>query len=141
MLKYLRSTWSHNENPYLKIGPFKLEYLHQNPEIVLIHDFASETQTDEIIEKARGQTKSTPYISNGVEKSYSKKRTSKVMYMNELLVPEVMKVSTKIEMITKLFLKSDQYASENYQAMNYGIGGKISSHVDTMGIRFDEKCR
>ena len=56
------------------------------------------------------------------------------MYMNENLVPEAMVLSRKIEFVTKLKLSHEQYASENFQIMNYGIGGKISGHVDSPGV-------
>ena len=56
------------------------------------------------------------------------------MYMNENLVKEAETISKNIELITKTYLKNDQYASENFQVMNYGIGGKISGHVDTVGL-------
>lgn len=43
------------------------------------------------------------------------------------------KVSDRIEAAMRFKLYSDQFASENYQTMNYGIGGTISGHVDSMG--------
>ena len=55
------------------------------------------------------------------------------MYMNEKLVPEAMVLSKKIELATRFRLYHEKYASENFQIMNYGIGGKISGHVDTGG--------
>ena len=128
-----------HEIPFLKLGPFKVEFLHQRPDILVTHDFASQKDTNDIIAVAKGRTKSTPYIENGVSKTFSRKRTSKVMYMNDLLVPEAQKISRNIELLTKLFLKSDQYASENFQVMNYGIGGKISYHTDTLGLKFGNK--
>ena len=69
------------------------------------------------------------------EESYSKLRTSKVMYMNELLVPEVMRLSKKVEQVTRFKLKDDKYGSENFQVMNYRIGGRISTHLDSVGGR------
>ena len=89
-----------------------------------------------MIAVAKGRTISTPYLENGKSKTFSKKRTSKVMYMNELLVHEAQKISRNIELLTKLHLKSDLYASENFQVMNYGVGGKISYHTDTLGLKF-----
>ena len=67
------------------------------------------------------------------ETSFSKGRTSKVMYMNEKLVPEAMVLSKKIELATRFKLYHEKYASENFQVMNYGIGGKISGHADSQG--------
>ena len=84
---------------------------------------------------ARGQMKSTPYL-NGKdlnEDSFSKLRTSKVMYMNEKLVPMAMDFSRKVTQITRYRLKEEKFASENYQIMNYGIGGRISMHLDSVG--------
>ena len=59
------------------------------------------------------------------------------MYMNERLVPEAEVMSIKAEQITKLNLYNEQFASENYQIMNYGIGGKISGHIDSPGIIYE----
>ena len=82
----------------------------------------------------------TPYVLGGLDKStsgktalFSRLRTSKIMYMNEVLVPQAMDLSRKIGQITRFRLKEEVYASENFQVMNYGIGGRISSHMDTVG--------
>ena len=141
LVKTLHCTIIHHENPFFKLGPFKLELLHQDPEIGLIHDFVSQKQCTDVMNLAKGKMKSTPYVTKGVENGYSNKRTSKVMYMNELLVPEANKLSRNIEWITRMKLKSDQYSSENFQVMNYGIGGKISSHVDSLGIRYGAESK
>ena len=55
--------------------------------------------------------------------------------MNELLVPEAMRLSKKVEQVTRFKLKDDKYGSENFQVMNYGIGGRISTHLDSVGGR------
>ena len=58
--------------------------------------------------------------------------------MNEKLVPSAMTISRRIELATKLKLYNERYASENYQVMNYGIGGKITPHTDSMAVKFDK---
>ena len=40
-------------NPYLRLGPFKYERLHSNPEIGLFHDFASNFEMENLKAKAR----------------------------------------------------------------------------------------
>ena len=55
--------------------------------------------------------------------------------MNEQLVPEAMRLSKKVEQVTRFKLKDDKYGSENFQVMNYGIGGRISTHLDSVGGR------
>ena len=61
--------------------------------------------------------------------------------MNELFVSEAKGISKNIELVTKTTLKSERYASENFQIMNYGIGGKISGHVDTVGLTFENSSK
>ena len=129
-------TWLHQNHPYLRLGPFKHEILHQNPEIAIIHGLASSKEVQNIQNFSRGKMKSTPYTSNGSYDNFSKGRTSKVKYANERLVPEAMVLSKKIELATKFNLYHEDYASENYQIMNYGIGGKITNHVDETGFIF-----
>ena len=83
--------------------------------------------------------KSTPFRVEKMEKSYTTLRTSKVMYMNEKLVPSAMDFSRKVSQITRCKMKEEKFASENYQIMNYGIGGKISMHADSDGNYFFSK--
>ena len=116
------------------MGPFKLEYQSKNPEVSIVHDFASPKELHAIKNLARGHMKSTPYISGAEEESYSKERTSKVIYMNEKLVPAAMRLSTKVEQVTRYKMKDEKYGSENFQVMNYGIGGRISTHLDSVGM-------
>lgn len=62
--------------------------------------------------------------------SFSRQRTSKIMYINELLDSSALILSRKISQVTRYKLKTDKFASENFQVMNYGIGGRISYHLD-----------
>ena len=48
-----------------------------------------------------------------------------------------MKISDRIEVATNANVKSEKFASENYQIMNYGLAGKITPHMDTVGVKFD----
>ena len=131
--KNLKCIWLNHGNPYLKLGPWNYEWLHQNPEIALVHNLISENESLRMRELARGKMKSTPYTIGGEETTFSKGRTSKVMYMNEKRVPIAMAISKKIELATRFKLSHEQFASENFQVMNYGIGGKISGHTDSAG--------
>ena len=132
--KGLKCVFLHHNHPYLRLGPFKFEMLHQNPEIAILHQFASSVEVEKIKNLARGRMKSTPFVSQDAVHKSSKKRTSKVMYMNEKLVPAAMVISKKIERATKFTLYNEQFASENYQVMNYGTGGKITPHIDSHSI-------
>ena len=135
MEKKLKCILLHHKNPYLKLGPFKLDLKHQNPEIALFHDFGSPKETNQMIDLVKGNMKSTPYDQHGELVDFTKDRTSKMKWINESLVPEAMPMvfSKRIELAMKLNLRSEPWASENFQIMNYGIGGKISGHVDEGG--------
>ena len=137
MTKKFRCYWLHHNDSYLRIGPFKLEIQHQSPEIAQIHDFISESEINAIKNIVRGKMQSTPYFIKGSNERFSKARTSKIKFLNEILVPEAMVISKRIELLTKLRLYHDMFSSENYQVMNYGIGGKISPHVDSQGQLFN----
>ena len=106
----MKCVFLNHQDPYLLLGPFKFEQKHSNPEIGLLHDFISVNESINVQNLARGKMKSTPYISKGDSKDFSKDRTSKVMYMNELLVPEAMAMSKKIELATQFQLKHEKFA-------------------------------
>ena len=128
----------HHGNPYHRLGPFKYELLHLDPEIGLYHQLISAQESENVKDLARGKMRSTPYVVDSKNEPFSKSRTSKVMYMNEKLVKEAMAMSNKVEWATRFRLKDEKYGSENYQVMNYGIGGKITPHVDSPGVTLNE---
>ena len=128
----------HHGNPYHRLGPFKYELLHLDPEIGLYHQLISVQESENVKDLARGKMRSTPYVVDSKNEPFSKSRTSKVMYMNEKLVKEAMAMSNKVEWATRFRLKDEKYGSENYQVMNYGIGGKITPHVDSPGVTLNE---
>ena len=104
----------HHNNPYMKLGPFKYELLHPGPEIGYLHDFVSSSETEAIKTHASGKMKSTPYKSDSKYTSYSRYRTSKVMYINDNMHTEARKISDKIEQVTHTVLKKTKIGKVNY---------------------------
>ena len=86
------------------------------------------------MKEAKRYLKTTPYNFLGKAREYSSSRTSKVMYLNEKLNMDAMKVSKSIEIATDFRLSNEKFASENFQIMNYGIGGRIAPHLDSSKI-------
>ena len=127
----LRCRFIHHGNPYLLLGPFKFELLHQEPEIGLLHEFAHPDEMMAIRYKNQKKMHATPYVSKG-RQGTSKERTSKVFYINEMVDPEAMPLSKRIELVTRLSMRK----GEKFHVMNYGIGGKITPHFDTAGINY-----
>lgn len=122
----------------MKLGPFKYETLNAKPDVGLIHDMFDETELERVKSQSRGRMKTTPYMQKGSAKDYSTSRTSKVFYLNEIYVQDAMTLSKRIQLATKFKLKDDKYGSENYQVMNYGMGGRISGHVDSVNSDDDQ---
>ena len=76
--------------------------------------------------------RSTPLLLTEKVASYTQYRTSKVMYMNEEIYPTANTFSARLNLALK-FNVTSRFGSENYQVMNYGLGGTIISHLDSTG--------
>ena len=70
--KNLDCIFLHHEDPFLKIGPFKYEFLNKGPSIGLVHDMISNKHTERIKENAKSTLKSTPYNSGEGYSTYSR---------------------------------------------------------------------
>ena len=68
----MKCLWLDHKNPFLKIGPFKYERLHENFEIGLIHELITVEESYTIRKLSKGKMKSTPYVKSNKEKVYSK---------------------------------------------------------------------
>lgn len=129
----------HHNNSYLRLGPFKLEHLHHEPQIGIIRQFAEKSEIEPLKHLTKGQMVSTPLQMGSNYETYTNARTSKVKYVNELHEPAAKTISKKISLATRFLMKTDQYASENFQVMNYGIGGRIIGHTDSRGDTEDRQ--
>ena len=43
------------------------------------------------------------------------------------------KLSKRIQFVTRFKINEEKYASENFKVMNYGLGGTIQIHWDSVG--------
>ena len=77
--------------------------------------------------------KSTPLKVQGNLDAYTRFRTSKVMYMNEAVYSVAHAISRNVDLAMKFNVSEAKHGSENYQVMNYGMGGSIISHLDSLG--------
>ena len=53
LVKVLKCVFLNHGNPYLKLAPFKFEFLSFGPEVGYVHDFVSQTEIKEIKKDAR----------------------------------------------------------------------------------------
>ncbi|XP_059085836.1 prolyl 4-hydroxylase subunit alpha-1-like [Tigriopus californicus] len=124
---------SHFGNPGSYLSPFKYEQLQSSPLVGMFHDFASEFQTSALKEASKVRLKTTPLNVQNEIRDFTDLRSSKVAYFHDQDHPTAQKMSQKIEKALNFHLSTEFYASENYQIMNYGVGGNIVGHLDSVG--------
>ncbi|KAF2899667.1 hypothetical protein ILUMI_06507 [Ignelater luminosus] len=128
-LKYsskLKCYYANNNNPFLRIAPFRLEEIYDNPKLVVYHNVISNATTEVI----KNLTKSKLERADTVDKSGEHKkvnyRISKSAWLTDKESEHVDKLSKRIHHMTGLSMES----AENLQVVNYGIGGHYRAHFD-----------
>ena len=110
------------------MGPFKYEYLNKQPSIGSVHDLISKSEASQVKINARTKMKATPYWTGDHQDTYSRWRTSKVMYINERQNSNAQRISKKIELVSNCILAKNRYDSENFQVNNYMDTFEISKY-------------
>jgi len=124
----------HNSDPYLLVGPFKLEHLNLDPPVGIFRDFYSERECDSILKRGQGNIKSTPFQIGRETSFYTSQRVSKRLHLNEQQFQQGLESSKRIGLATKWTVHTEKGASDDYNIINYGIGGQIEIHVDYWNI-------
>ncbi|PVD38058.1 hypothetical protein C0Q70_00668 [Pomacea canaliculata] len=123
----LKCRYIHNNHPLLILSPVKLEEMHLDPWIVLIHDIISDSEINDIkilatpkLNRATVQNSQTGQLETATY------RISKSAWLKEGDHPTIMKLNQRIEAITGL----DVSTAEELQIANYGLGGHYEPHFD-----------
>ena len=141
----------HYYNPYLKLGPFKMETKNIDPFVAIFRDFFGESEMKSYLDEANnsGQMKRSTHGGSrfGEASTYvaSYSRTSKQTWIQELrrdlpdglvqegfLLPIANQVSFRVQNATLMNVFTAN-GGEAYQVANYGIGGQYSKHLDASG--------
>ncbi|XP_023332537.1 uncharacterized protein LOC111704516 [Eurytemora carolleeae] len=128
--KDVKCTYIHYRDPYLLLGPFKLENLNLDPPVGIFRDFYTIRECESIKKRGRGNVKSTPFQGRGRTEYYNTQRVSKRVHLKEDGFKEGMSSSKRISLATKWIVHTQKWASDEYSLINYGIGGQIEVHVD-----------
>jgi prolyl 4-hydroxylase len=131
-----------NDDPYQRLGPFKLEILSSAPFVGKFHDFMTDTECEDF--KSFGSdklTRSTHHHKDSVFAATSL-RTSKQAWIYDYgdqtnavaekqahNVTATKSVSNKIDLATRLQSRSTNLG-EPFQVANYGVGGVYNHHCD-----------
>ena len=70
--KGLKCIFLTHGNPYLKIGPFKYEYLNKKPNVGFVHDLISYQEALNMKTNAKTKMRTTPYSTGDTQDEYSR---------------------------------------------------------------------
>ncbi|BFF93075.1 prolyl 4-hydroxylase subunit alpha-2 [Drosophila madeirensis] len=123
----LRCWLSHQDVPYQRLSPFKVEQLNVDPYVAYFHDVLSDMESELIIEHGKGQVKRSEIGQSG-NSTASDIRTSQNTWLWYENNPWLADIRQRLEHITGLTTAS----AEPLQLVNYGIGGQYEPHFDFM---------
>ncbi|VEN58775.1 unnamed protein product [Callosobruchus maculatus] len=130
----LKCRYETNNNPYLRIGPFKIEQAHANPDLFIFHDVMSDEEIKTIKSLATPKFRRAT-VQNSVtgQLEVAQYRISKSAWLEDFEHEHVAAVNRRVEDMTGLTVST----AEQLQVVNYGIGGHYEPHFDFS--RKDEK--
>ncbi|KAL5282876.1 hypothetical protein ACFFRR_005737 [Megaselia abdita] len=107
--------------------PFKVEQVHSNPEIVIVHDFISDTEIEILKSIAKPLlTRATIFNVDKRAGIAGNDRTSQYAWFEENDHSLIPILNRRIGGMTELSMRF----AEKIQVMNYGLGGHYSTHYD-----------
>jgi prolyl 4-hydroxylase len=124
----LKCFYGHNDSPWLKIGPFKIEENALDPYHVTILELLYEHECNDITEFLGPMLNFPPGRMN--LKTKKNDWTMKNCWPNEAQNVNLQKLNLRIEHIAGLNANSFKNYSEPYMCGNYGIGGHYWIHPD-----------
>ncbi len=152
----------HQDDPYLRLGPYKVEVVSRRPFIALYHELFSEAEMDYMVEVSRpnlsrGRHVEQSNVGNHKHEYRSGKKTRIVSKSVQHWIQDVVyhylisdpmakddddsftvgddvmfRLAKKLEVATGLNI-TGKYASTPFQTTNYGLGGLCETHVDPHG--------
>ncbi|XP_017000435.2 prolyl 4-hydroxylase subunit alpha-1-like isoform X1 [Drosophila takahashii] len=121
----LKCFYNFTTTPFLRLAPLKMEEIGLNPYVLLYHEVLSAREISMLISKATKNMK-IARIHNRNPKNKNKGRTAKAYWFirknNEL----TRRITRRIQDMTGFDLTD----SEEFQVINYGIGGHYLTHSD-----------
>ncbi|KAM3722357.1 Prolyl 4-hydroxylase subunit [Dirofilaria immitis] len=121
------------DRPYLRLAPFKVEIVRENPLVVLFYDIISDEEARVIQMLALPKLKrplSLNHLTGKCEPVYFRVAKSANLRPTEHEIVE--RIDRRLELATNLEIET----AENLAIHNYGIGGQYEPHLDCSLISF-----
>ena len=138
-IRWKKSVWYksvlvHRQNPFLKLGPFKIQILSESPIKTIIHDIFSDKETNWMyslavinLKTAKNQVVQPEKSGNATVSSQSNAVTLVAddnNYKPGGKAYRLMKIYDRITMATSLYTRPP-FASEVLRVSSYGVSGRI----------------
>ncbi|MCP9263869.1 Prolyl 4-hydroxylase subunit alpha-1 [Dirofilaria immitis] len=122
------------DRPYLRLAPFKVEIVRQNPLVVLFYDIVSdeESRIIEMLATPKARLLERPLFRNRLTGKY--KPTIFRVSQNARLSPMEHEIFKHIDRSLELATNLDLETAENIMTHNYGIGGHYEPHIDCLNM-------
>ncbi|XP_030756854.1 prolyl 4-hydroxylase subunit alpha-1 isoform X2 [Sitophilus oryzae] len=116
-----------NNNPFLKIAPFKVEEAYLDPDLYIFYDVMSDDEIETVKKLAQPRfRRATVQNSQTGELEVAQYRISKSAWLKEDEDERVAVISQRVSDMTGLTMTT----AEELQVVNYGIGGHYEPHFD-----------
>ena len=148
----------HHYDPYLRLGPFKVEVVRKMPYLSIFHDILYDADIEYLVESARPNLSAQRGRDNVNLLKHESRRGGKkvrtihktiqhwmqeIMYHGEgersfdrhnftIKSEALLKLSKRIELATQMNITARD-SSPDYQVTNYGLGGLCETHIDPKG--------
>ena len=147
----------HHFDPYLRLGPFKVEVVKRSPYISILHDLLTEAEIQWMVEysiprlsRERDNSKlpvEPKYVMNDKKKrrlihktvqcwirdiEYDDYNEANDRFNYTINFPLMFKLSKKLELATQMNV-TGKYSATDFQTTNYGLGGLCEKHLDPHG--------
>ncbi|KAF5298234.1 hypothetical protein FQR65_LT09745 [Abscondita terminalis] len=123
----LKCFYVNNNNPFLRIAPFKMEEAFPEPRIVVFHDVMSDSEIETVKKLARPRfRRATVQNYKTGELETAQYRISKSAWLKEEEHEHIRSICKRVQDMTGLTMET----AEELQVVNYGIGGHYEPHFD-----------
>ncbi|XP_041565258.1 prolyl 4-hydroxylase subunit alpha-2-like [Drosophila elegans] len=122
----LHCFYNFTTTPFLRLAPLKTEQIGLDPYIVLYHEVLSKREMSLLISRASRKMKVATIYKSNTKNKKKKGRTAKGHWFNKENNELTRRISRRIHDMTGFDLTD----SEEFQVINYGIGGHFHTHSD-----------
>lgn len=127
--KDLKCFYAHNNSPWLRLAPIKIDMQNHEPYIAVIRELMYTHECDGItnfLGKHLGSPPGRMKAKGAVKNDW----TMKNAWPDEDSYPALEKMTRRVQHITGLLSSSKLKESDNFMCGNYGIGGHYGVHPD-----------